>query len=628
MVGKSLLRYSVLFFVFLAHSGSLAGEGGPKVPSQMDFGGMKLKITDAARAEIQQQVDALRVSEKYFRMKLDRVLLYFPIIEEILKEENMPDDIKYLVIQESGLVSDAVSSSNAVGFWMFKEPAGREVGLRIDKYVDERLNIVASTRGACKYIKRHNFFFDNWVYSVIAHNTGKAGAERHVNKSNFGASKMTIDKDTHWYFKTFLAHKIAFQDEIGSKPSTGMSLREFREGGGKTLDKIAKEFKVEEELVFQYNKWLQRGPVPSEKPYSVIIPLAAGEKVPLLARKSEERQDISPAENIEQVAENSFPILKEKIDSRIASFIVEVNGIPAIIAGRSDNLKTLSEKSGVEVGKLSKYNEVGPKHKVEAGQVYYLKKKRGRARIFYHTVQTSETLWSISQDYGMKVKRLARKNRMFTIDRPETGRVLWLRKKRPSDVPVEVKAPEMHQQEVIAMKEPEVAEQTGIPYHDPVEEEIGPEPEEKELVANARKDSQTFTALPEEAVEKVLAEDNSVIDDAKVVHVVKKGETIYGIARKYGVTLNELMEWNQLNRNSVLSIGHELHLVERDTSNVKEVLNPAVNTHPAIDFHIVAHGDTMYSISRKYNVSLEQLMKMNNKTNFILSVGEKLKISD
>lgn len=603
-------------------------EGAPKVPSQIDFGGMKLKITDAARAEIQQQVDALRVSEKYFRIKLDRVLLYFPIIEEILKEENMPDDIKYLVIQESGLVSDAVSSSNAVGFWMFKEPAGREVGLRIDKYVDERLNIVSSTRGACKYIKRHNFFFNNWVYSVIAHNTGKAGAERHVNKSNFGASKMTIDKDTHWYFKTFLAHKIAFQDEMGEKPSTGMSLREYREGGGKTLDKIAKEFKVEEELVFQYNKWLQRGPVPEEKIYSVIIPLAVGENVPLLARKNEERQQTSPAEDTDDVVASSFPVLKEKIDSRIASFIVEVNGIPAIVAGRSDNLKTLSEKSGVEAAKLYKYNEVGAKHKVEAGQVYYLKNKRRRARIYYHTVQAGETLWSISQDYGMKVKRLAKKNRMFTIDKPETGRVLWLRKKRPSDVLVEIKMPGIPEQEVIAILEPEVPVKTVIPSPDPVEEEIGPVPEEKELVADARKENQAFTTTAQEPEENFLADEKKTIDNPKVVHVVRKGETIYGIARRYGVTLIELMEWNQMNSNSVLSIGHELHLIERDTTNVKEVLNPAVNTHPAIDFHLVAQGDTMYSISRKYNVSLKQLMKMNNKTNFILSVGEKLKISD
>ncbi|MEQ8532314.1 MAG: lytic transglycosylase domain-containing protein, partial [Imperialibacter sp.] len=170
MLAKCHFRFLLLIIIFFPATDGLADTAAPRVPSQMDFAGMKLKITDAARSDIQQQVDALRASDRYFRLRLDLVLLYFPIIERVMKEENLPDDIKYLVIQESGLVSDAVSSSNAVGFWMFKEPAGREVGLRIDKYVDERLNIVSSTRGACKYIKRHNFFFNNWVYSVIAHN--------------------------------------------------------------------------------------------------------------------------------------------------------------------------------------------------------------------------------------------------------------------------------------------------------------------------------------------------------------------------------------------------------------------------------------------------------------------------
>lgn len=583
----------------------------------MDFGGIRLKITDAARADIQQQVDALRVSEKYFRLKLDRVLLYFPIIEKILKEEDMPDDIKYLVIQESGLVSDAVSSANAVGFWMFKEPAGREVGLRIDKYVDERLNIVSSTRGACRYIKRHNFFFKNWVYSVIAHNTGRAGAERYVDKHNFGASRMTIDKDTHWYFKTFLAHVIAFRDEIGGKPSTGMVLREYRDGGGKTLDKIAKEFKVDEELVFQYNKWLQRGPVPTEKTYSVIIPITGDKKEPLLAKTPEK-----PAKETPEVVEDSYPVLKEKIDSRIASFIIDVNNIPAIIAGKNGNLKSLAEKSGTDVNRLAKFNDISPKTAVVPGQVYYLKRKRNSAKIYFHTVQPGESLWGISQQYGVKLKKLAKKNRMLSIDELAVGRTLWLRKTRPANVPVEIKDIQEIREEIAALK-PELEEKIAAPV---VQEDEGPAEEIGDAVQVAEKPAPQVTE-PVEVKENQKAEAPTIVAPAGKIHIVKQGETLYGIARSYGLAVNELMEWNELN-SSLLSVGQELHVVQRDTSDVKEVLNPAVNTHPGVTVHIVQSGDTMYSISRKYNVSLEYLMKMNNKKNFILSIGEKLIISE
>src|SRR5690606_22399323 len=125
---------------------------GPRVPSEMEFAGIRLDLTDAARREIQTHVDALYRSEKYFNVKLERVDLYFPIIERIFYEENLPIDFKYLVIQESALISDAVSSSNAVGFWQFKQASAEEVGLRIDGRVDERLNIVSSTRGAARYL--------------------------------------------------------------------------------------------------------------------------------------------------------------------------------------------------------------------------------------------------------------------------------------------------------------------------------------------------------------------------------------------------------------------------------------------------------------------------------------------
>ena len=168
----------------------------PKVPGEMQFAGMKLKITEAAKKDIQKDVDALRSNPKYFNIKLDRVKLYFPIIERVLKDADIPDDFKYLAVQESALISDAVSSADAVGFWQFKDFTGREVGLRIDRYIDERLNIVSSTYGAAKYFKRHNFYFNNWVYTLLAHMTGRGGAAKFVKESNFGARKMTIDRNT------------------------------------------------------------------------------------------------------------------------------------------------------------------------------------------------------------------------------------------------------------------------------------------------------------------------------------------------------------------------------------------------------------------------------------------------
>ena len=138
----------------------------PQVPSKMNFGDIQLSINAAGQKKIQSHVNSYRRSETYFQKKVELANLYFPIIEAKFKEENVPDDFKYLIIQESGFVSDAVSSSNAVGFWQFKEATGKEVGLTINSQVDERKNISRASTGAAKYFKFNNQYFSNWIYAL------------------------------------------------------------------------------------------------------------------------------------------------------------------------------------------------------------------------------------------------------------------------------------------------------------------------------------------------------------------------------------------------------------------------------------------------------------------------------
>src|SRR6478609_11203555 len=170
-----------LFFVAVS-----AAAQPPQVPHKMSFAGMTLTIRDDARKEIQKDVDALTQSPKHFKIKVERAKTYFPIIEKIFEEERVPDDFKYLVLQESALISDAVSSSNAVGFWQFKDFTAIEMGLREDKEVDERMNIVSSSRAAAKYFKKNNHYFNNWVYALQAYQIGAGGVLQSVKNLESG----------------------------------------------------------------------------------------------------------------------------------------------------------------------------------------------------------------------------------------------------------------------------------------------------------------------------------------------------------------------------------------------------------------------------------------------------------
>lgn len=151
---KILLFGKLLITIILLDFSHQVMAQGPEVPREMRFADLTVKINEQARREIQLDVDALHRNKIYFNNKAERAHLYFPFVERELREAGVPEDFKYLVLQESSLIPDAVSSSNAVGFWQFKQGTAEEVFLRIDNQVDERKNIVASSRGAALYLKK------------------------------------------------------------------------------------------------------------------------------------------------------------------------------------------------------------------------------------------------------------------------------------------------------------------------------------------------------------------------------------------------------------------------------------------------------------------------------------------
>ena len=98
----------------------------------------------------------------------------------------------------------------------------------------------------------------------------------------------------------------------------------------------------------------------------------------------------------------------------------------------------LAELLNYDPNKLISYNDLLPHYRIISGQVYYLKSKRGKARIYYHTVQEGESVWIIAQNYGVKLKNLMKMNRIADKDvNLEIGRILWLKKTRPESVAVE-----------------------------------------------------------------------------------------------------------------------------------------------------------------------------------------------
>ena len=627
---------------------------------------MQLDLTPDARKKIQADVDALRRSERYFRMKLERVDLYMPLIERAFREEKVPEDIKYLVIQESALIGDAVSSANAIGYWQFKVPAAQEVGLTINSAVDERMNIVNASHGAARYFKNNNTYFDNWLYALLAYNTGPGGALKIADKSKYGVKRMKLDGRTHWYVLKFLAHKIAFENELGKNPNPAQELIAYTQGGGKTLSEIATEFDLTEADLEPYNKWLKKKHVPTDKTYYVILPLKTGEeREELLAsapasNKNENSSTVTTQKTTEIKTESSrFPVI-EKHTSRKGTMLL-INGIPGTIALEGEGLNQLAARTNIPAKKLRKYNDLDRKGAdIEEGKPYYLKKKHNKAKTHYHVVALGETLWSISQRFGIKQKKLMRNNRMKKEEALKPGRILWMRFIRPRDYPIEYQdIPAEKEKPMLATHQPPASQQESkSPLAVAKRTEVTKEPESIAAEKQARQNDTPIHNKPntpasqssiqdkggpsamgvtEElspANEDFEVEDSFTFNNtdqpkrSATFHIVQQGDTWYGIARQYGVNIPNLVRINNMQTDDKLKIGQQLQipstaqLASHHTLVKKEETS---DTGKAV-LHRVKSGETMYSISRHYDVTVKELMDWNQKETFDLTVGEELRV--
>jgi membrane-bound lytic murein transglycosylase D len=142
-------------------------------------------------------IDYFTVRDRdYTKMVMRRRDLYFPLFEKKLKEYNLPDELKYLSIIESGLNPRAVSMARAVGLWQFMSGTGKYFGLHNDWFMDDRMDPEKATDAACRYLSQLYSIFHNWHLALAAYNSGPGTVRWAVRRSGY--------KKTFWEIYPFL----------------------------------------------------------------------------------------------------------------------------------------------------------------------------------------------------------------------------------------------------------------------------------------------------------------------------------------------------------------------------------------------------------------------------------------
>ncbi|MCF0206023.1 MAG: lytic transglycosylase domain-containing protein [Bacteroidales bacterium] len=255
----------------------------PYMPEEIDFCGERMPIENI---DVYEAIDYELVVNMYRHsqtiMYIKRANRYFPEIEKILKENNIPDDFKYLCVAESGL-SNVVSTAGAAGFWQFMKTTGKEYGMRIDNDVDERYDRIISAKAACKYFKTAYSKYKNWTLVAASYNMGMGGLSKNLTDQDVTSYyDVLLNAETARYVYRIVALKIIMQNpELYGFHFNDEDLYTMPETYTVTVDttiadltKFAKEHNTNIKVMKYYNPWLRGSALPnqSRKEYRIELP--------------------------------------------------------------------------------------------------------------------------------------------------------------------------------------------------------------------------------------------------------------------------------------------------------------------------------------------------------------------
>lgn len=252
------------------------------IPDTLYFAGERvpLEIPDVReRLDRELHINTYWHSSTIFLLK--RGNQWLPRIEKILKENGIPDDFKYIAAIEGGFKND-VSPKNAVGFWQILKDAGKENGLEIGKYVDERYDPLKSAEVACKYLNKAYEKFGNWTNAAASYNRGRAGLARALNNQKVDSYyDLMLNEETSRYVFRLLAIKEIFENpekfgfDINKEHLYEEEKIKYVEVTSdiKDLVQFAKDQGINYKLLKRHNPWLRddRLNIKKGKVYKIAI---------------------------------------------------------------------------------------------------------------------------------------------------------------------------------------------------------------------------------------------------------------------------------------------------------------------------------------------------------------------
>lgn len=519
---------------------------------------------------------------------------YFPLFEEAFDKQNVPLEIKYLAVVESALNPKAVSRVGATGLWQFMYQTGKQYGLKIDSYVDERSDPLKATEAAAQYMKNMYAIFGDWDLVLASYNSGPGNVAKAIRRSggqqNYWNIRKNLPKETQGYLPAFLATMYIYEyhKEHGIKPEKA-PIKQF--ATDTVMIKRQMSFKQISELIdipvaqLQIlNPSYKLNVVPAYNDQTHFLRLPQDKMAVFTSNESKIYAYVDREANLRErpfqivrpiVTQDSVNTFQRLAQAKVRYYRVK----------RGDNLSTIAQKYDVAVEDLKKWNNI------RGNKVAYGKNLKING---VEADQKSTVVAKVEIDKkGIQKDSLATPtNSIYVVQKGDN--LSNIAKK------FNVTVAELQDWNKLTTKSISLGASLQV-VKNPIHNEVIAEPVERKDIA----------------------------------YSVQKGDNLVSIAKKFGASVEELKQWNNLTSNAI-AIGNSLIVAKNeiviDTNKVAISSFKKKEQYPSTaskeSEYYVKKGDSLYSISKKYpGVTISDLKKWNNIKGEELKPGMKLKIN-
>jgi hypothetical protein len=317
-----------------------------RIEGPLDFCGEPVPLQDPdVRERMEREMLSVLADPHQVILWIKRSRQALAPIEEALRSQRLPQDLKYIAIAESALRPHAGSPKGAMGYWQFIEPTGRKYGLRVDPEKDERRNLSASTQAAIAYLKELRELFGSWTLAVAAYNMGENGMRNDISTQDTrDYYRLYLSLETQRYVFRILAAKLIMEnpakygfhlepDDI--YPPASFERVSVETGRETPILLIARAAKTDVKMIKDLNPEI-RGFRLSTDQHHLLIPKSAvvgfHERLfQLMAQAEEKRQEI------------------------------------VYVVREGDTLSEIAAKHGLSVSEVRSWNRLDPKKPIQPG---------------------------------------------------------------------------------------------------------------------------------------------------------------------------------------------------------------------------------------------------------------------